>query len=378
MKPHDAIRDGLSWLSVSLVVFFSHSTFGSPPENERPRALQASGGPGDPIVDLVHTRVLGHRTAAQVLEDFEKRAGVRPTAVVIPINVSEGLTFENRLGYATFIADPHGLRIGLADAVRMFARENVDVYLCLTPTFPFLRTGTMDIVDIVYEETSSLCINKRKSQKIVGYIVEDAIRIAKAEIEGAANPKSRLRGFVLNIVNLWGMNAENERIMLTCFCPECRRSLEEAGIAMKDFERFPNPWNLLLQDTGTAIGHIDIGHGSTRAKRIDEIVAQSMLKGYAQDAFPDSGTTEIQRLAAKVYDYMEARHKITVNAAARIFKTVKVWLPEGHTVLITEGTPYNWTAGCFLGDLDNPDIVDEIWFDPLSHGIEIRKRLSHT
>lgn len=369
MRSHVILRHTLYCFSVAII---SHGTFGSPRENEHPPPLQVSAGPGDPVVDLVHTRVLAHRTARQVLDDFESRAGVRPTAVVIPINVSEGLTFSNRLGYATFVADPHGQRVVLSNAVRMFAHENVDIYLCLTPTLPFLRTGTMNIVDIIYDESPRLCINKRKSQKIFSIIVEEAIAIAKTEIDGAANPKARLRGFVLNIVNLWGMGAKNERILLTCFCPECRRSLVEAGISMQDFETFPNPWNLLLKDTGTGISHIDIGHGRTRAERIDEIVGQSMLRGFSQDAFPNVGSTDIQRLASKVYDYMQARHKITVDAAARIFRTVKKHLPDTDTILITEGTPYNWTAGCFLGDLDDPDIIDEIWFDPSSHGVEIR------
>lgn len=316
------------------------------------------------LVDIPHLRLLEIQSAREILDQFEAEAGYPCSGVVLPLTVPEGLTFQNRLGYPTYIASPYGSPIDLERAVRDFATEGVDIYVCLTPTMSFVRTDTLNVVDIVYDEAASFCINKKKAQKVLGIVIEDALQYVTAAMASVSNPKSNFRGIAINVVDLWGMSAENERIMLTCFCPACRESLGKLGIDLKDFETFPNPWNLLLRDRMGGIEHISgVGYGVTRAERVSEIRSQSKLRGFAEQAFGNQSEENLDQLASKALSYMEARQRITLDGLEELFNVARSVVPELRRIVITEGDAYNFTAGLFLKDIDNPELVDELWFD---------------
>ena len=139
---------------------------------------------------------------------------------------------------------------------------------------------------------------------------------------------------------------------------------------LRHFKDSPNPWNLALTDNGTGIGYIDTIDPDTTP---EDIVALSRQKGYSS-VFGQAEDNHLQSLAAKLLDYIKVRHQLTVEAMNNIYDEAFNGLDAPpRRIILTEGCPYNWTAGIVLKELDHPlrdgdthPPFDEVWFNNVS------------
>jgi len=159
------------------------------------------------------------------------------------------------------------------------------------------------------------------------------------------------------------MGARGDNIYLTCFCRECQDYLKAARVDLSEFERFPNPWNLALRDSGSGIGFIS---QITSFTDPDQIVELSRLHGFCDRLTPPS--EGFKHWASQLRDYMRARHDQTESSMKRVFDSFRDALPGGNRILITESDDYDWTAGLFFDLVDERGLLDEIWVDPADTG----------
>src|SRR5258708_6699281 len=195
---------------------------------------------GGSILDIPHTAVLRYASPDELVSIFKEQWGVAPEAVVLPVTNPDGLLFpveglsEALSAYATNLSSSIK---DLADAIHRFAELGLDVYLLVDPTFPFLKSDPLHIIDIAGDPSRQLCFGNPRTQDIVAAVLGTGVDAALATTK---NTRGKLRGIVLDLVNLWPMGGENNRLELTCFCPSCEVVLEnlKPGIIRK-FKTFP-------------------------------------------------------------------------------------------------------------------------------------------
>lgn len=321
------------------------------------------------VMDIPHPALLRYSEPKVLIAQFEEAWGTKPEAVVLPVTVADGLMFrveglsEQISPYA--IGFSGGLK-DFQDIVHTFAKEGLDIYLLIVPTLQFVGTDALHIVDIVGDGSAQLCISNPRSQDVIAAVLGTGVDLA---IETTKNTQGKLKGVVIDIVDLWPMGGKNKRLELTCFCPSCEKYIEEHKPGLiRQFRTFPNPWNLLLQATTTGIGHIDEVHPNSTAS---EIIGLSRQKGY-DEVFEDRTMPILLDQAGVLLDYIEVRHNQTVAAVTAIFEQALQDLDSiPRRIILTEGSYYDWTAGIQLERLDKslPQGAlpfDEIWFDPSS------------
>jgi hypothetical protein len=318
------------------------------------------------ILDIPHPAVLRYREPKQLIDDFAASWGVAPEAVALPLTAPDGLLF--RVEGLSDAISPYAVVSpelkDFQDIVYAFASMGLGVYLTLDPTLPFIRTGALHIIDIVGDSSASLCISNPRSQDIAGAILGTGVDLA---LTATTEAKGKVKGVVLDVVGLWPMGANQERLELTCFCPSCEKyfNTTQPGL-LKHFRTFPNPWNLLLRDSGTGISYVD----DVRMRSSeDDVVGLSRQKGF-HEVFEDKSNANLRVQAQLLLDYIRVRHEQTVAAVQQVFTQALREVAGVSRVLITEGVYYGWTGGLLLERLDVASSAgrpyDEIWFDPSS------------
>ncbi len=328
---------------------------------------------GLPIMDIPYLGILRYFKPEALIKRFTDNWGIKPQAVVLPIAYSDGLLFEVE-GLRDLRSPNAKIAEDLkefSDVVYAFAKEGLKIYLLLDPTLQFIRTNALHLIDIVGDSSASVCIGNPSSREVIAAILGTAIDETLNAV-ATLGDKQVLEGVVIDAVNIWPMGAANQRLELNCFCPSCERYFNQENDKLLPFFRdFPNPWNLLLKDTGSGIGFIDDIKQSSTA---DEIVGLSRQKGY-YSIFEKKEPGELLKSAEILREYIRIRHEQTLFAINEIFQKALGGLPPNimpKRVILLEGVYYGWTSGLQLDRLDRVATVntvnpyDEIWFDPSS------------
>jgi len=319
------------------------------------------------VMDVPHLAVFKYSDPRGLIQNFEKTWGVKPEAVVLPVNAPDGLYFpvdgiSEQL--STYSSNFAGSLKDFQDIILAFSQNNVSIYLLADPTLPFVRTAALHVIDIVGDSSGLACIGNPRTQDVVAAILGTAIDIT---IETTKNSPGKLRGVVMDTVNLFPMGGKKERLELTCFCPSCEKFFNERNSKLlTKFKTFPNPWNLLLRATDTGIEpsyNIRVNHTG------EDVVGLSRQKGF-HEVFEDKSTGFLVDQASVVLDYIRIRHDQVVASIGEIFNQALNELESLPTrVLLTEGFYYDWTSGIQLERLDilpsepNSLPYDEAWFD---------------
>ena len=334
---------------------------------------------GSNLVDIPHLGLLRYVEPKRIKTWFKDRWGTEPKGVVLPVAHPEGLLFKvDKLDepISPYAQVSESLK-DFQEVVREFAQQGLDIYLLINPTLEFVRAAPLHIINILGDSSHALCIGNPKSRAIVAAILGTGVDITKMATRDTAG---KLAGVVLDVVNLFPMGAKNERLELTCFCPSCEEWFENnAPGLLRNFRTFPNPWNLLLKDSGMGIGFI--GHVRLGSQP-EDIVGLSKQKGF-NEIFKEKANDlpYLMEQAALLLRYMRARHDQVIASVRDIFDEALQGLEQPpNRVLLVEGSYYGWTSGLQLEDLDRKYLdkvqseetrvpYDEIWFDPAPTGI---------
>lgn len=334
---------------------------------------------GDNLVDIPHLGLLRYVEPQKIKRWFKDKWSTEPKGVVLPVAHPEGLLFKVD-GLDEPISPYARVSESLKeypDVVQAFAQQGLDIYLLINPTLEFVRAAPLHIIDIVGDGSHALCVGNHMSRAIVAAILGTGVDITRMVTK---NTPGKLAGVVLDVVNLFPMGAKDDRLELTCFCPSCEEWFEtnDPGL-LRNFRTFPNPWNLLLQDSGTGISFIDdVRLGS----QPEDIVGLSRQKGFNK-IFKDKENDfpYLREQAALLLRYMRVRHDQVIASVRDIFDEALHGLEQlPIRILLVEGSYYGWTSGLQLEDLDRTHLdgtrteetrvpYDEIWFDPAATDI---------
>ncbi len=335
---------------------------------------------GEGLLDIPHPLILRYKSPEELIAEFEKNFGVKPTGVVLPAIATDGLMYPcekielplSRYTYAT------GKFQDFQTTVADFASQEAikTIYLSIEPTLQFVTTDALHVVDIVGDGSSQVCIGNQRTQELISTILGIGIDKTLAILEEKKS-QAKLAGAVIDCVDLWPQGARNDRLELTCFCESCLQYFKEESRSpelIDKFRTFPNPWNLVLKDRGDGIGYIDdLPKGVTET----QIIGLSRQKGFLE-IFKETSEQELIQQAGFLLDYMQLRHNQTVLALHSIFDEAFKDLekPELKRIVLLEGIHYDWTSGLQLTRLDDPDEgipkFDEIWFNPTSSDLYTR------
>jgi len=340
-------------------------------------------GSGDGILDIPHPAILRYRSPSQLIEDFRKDWGQKPKGVVLPITTPDGLLFDIKdsgLQVSTYRYFDDSSK-DIFDAAFEFAQLNQDIYLLLDPSLQFVQTNALHITDIAGDNSPQVCIGNRRAQEMIGMLLGTGMDLLKERLSPLDQHGKtwKLAGIILDAVDLLPMGtSDNGRLELTCFCESCRKFFsDEQPDLLKQFDTFPNPWNLVLKDSGTGISYIQSLPKSISG---DEIIGLSRKKAFDLIFEKEIGNKDDATLASyakHLKSYMQVRHLQITQAIAAIFKEALNGFSEDPAknpkrIILTEGDYYSWTAGIQLDRLDEVPTIgksvpcDEVWFDSTS------------
>lgn len=319
------------------------------------------------VIDIPHPLTLKLQTPEQLIQHFRLEWGEDPEGVVLPVTTAGGIMFKVN-GLEDFCSPTLDQLEGdgtFRYLVNMFSNLGMDIYLSIDPTLPFIQTDSLSIVDILGDPSAQLCVNNPRSQEIISAILGTGIDIA-LESTSSQGKKGKLRGCVIDAVDLWPLGGVEDRLELTCFCSACNRFFQSAAPKLlHSFKKSPNPWNLLLRVTPTGIAHIDdIGVETS----LEEVIALSQQKGFVE-VFRDREETELLEYAKSLTEYIEARHNLTVRALIDIFEQAYYDLSQTERldrIVLTEGSRYDWTSGIQVERLTPDTGITEVWIEQLS------------
>jgi len=307
------------------------------------------------VLDIAHPAVLGGESLKELTGRFmhEWRIEDLPAAVCLPAFTQQGPWFENRFGVR-----PHQAARGtlISNAAREAAALPTEVVLVVDPTVKWLAEN-LELVDIRGNKSAQPCIFKTETRKLLAGLVGECLDQIGSHV-AAGQTHVAFDG-----VDLWPMGAEAQRIMLTCFCGQCSARLLQEGVNIPEFKRVPNAWNLALADSGTGISFVDRFTGVFGDVSATHILDAAKLKGFDQP-FAQAPQAALHAYATLLLQYMDARHRMTVEAAKEVFDTLaSAGSFSGKRIFISECMEYDWTGGTFLAKLDAPSICDELWYD---------------
>lgn len=325
---------------------------------------------GNGIIDIPHTALLRYLDPKNIKGWFREKWGSEPIGVVLPVALPDGLLFpveglDEPISPYARISD--NLK-EFQDIVRAFSQQGLEIYLLLNPTLEFVRAQPLHIVDIAGDGSHALCVGNPISRAIASAILGTGIDIVRNVTK---NTPGKLAGVILDVVNLFPMGARNQRLELTCFCPSCEEWFEQYSPGLlKNFKTFPNPWNLILKDSGSGISFIDdIRSDSTP----DDVLGLSKQKGFDEIFSDQKERAFLLEQARLLLKYIHVRHDQVLASANDIFAEALQGLEvTPKRILLLEGNYYGWTTGLQLENLDitktDSMIIpyDEIWFDPAS------------
>ncbi|MBI5571524.1 MAG: hypothetical protein HY914_16385 [Desulfomonile tiedjei] len=321
---------------------------------------------GECVIEIPDIAFLRAGGVSDFIKEFEGTYQAKPVAVAVPIVNGDGVAFgDSTLPTGKYLTH-RGTPLDFASMVKECTSKGLDVYLTLDPTLEFVRTSALHIVDIVGDSSSHVCFYKRKTRHFLKELVRRALSIAT---EATGRGGQRVRGLGVDIVNLWPMGASNEgKLELNCFCRECMEALDRVALRdypsgiCREFGRFPNPWNLMLQDEGTGLKPLrTVGHRDSPI----EVVEKSRQVGFAKIYDEHDPDRNLVTEATVLLRYLEIRHQMVVEVLHDLFVTARQHGGDNISrVIYTENDPYDFSAGVFVEKLDDPTVCDELWLDP--------------
>jgi hypothetical protein len=339
-------------------------------------------GAGEGLLDIPHPVILQYRTPDELIQEFKMNWGETPSGVILPVTTPDGLLFDvPDIGLpSSKYKIPEEKFLGWTGSVAAFAEKGLDIYLLIDPTLDFVNTDALHIVDISGSGSAQVCIGNERGREVISAILMTGIDFVLDTLNDdkyKLHEKSKLAGVVIDVVNLFPMGTGNKgRLELTCFCESCLEQFKRSDSSLLDkFRTFPNPWNLVLKDSGSGISYIDNLppditpkqiFGLSRQKAFDEIFGQ------------DNSDLKLKQYAEDLLKYMEVRHQQVVEALKDIFSQVLNFDNDSKPhepikrIVLSEGVHYDWTSGLQLGRLDKAkeqrDLcpIDEIWFNSTS------------
>nr|VFK36779.1 MAG: hypothetical protein BECKSD772F_GA0070984_100528 [Candidatus Kentron sp. SD]VFK40393.1 MAG: hypothetical protein BECKSD772E_GA0070983_100628 [Candidatus Kentron sp. SD]VFK78336.1 MAG: hypothetical protein BECKSD772D_GA0070982_101212 [Candidatus Kentron sp. SD] len=323
-------------------------------------------GAGERVAFIPDLRVLEFLTPKECIDAFQQDWGDADTqqAVCLPLIGIDGVAFPNELCGATMVraktgSDRAPAKKSLGQIASEFAGMGAKLYLYVCPSMEFLQIEACHVLDIRNSGSPSACVHKEKTQEIMKYLIGAGLDHVQ---EALGEHEARIQGLAIDITDLWGMGGKDEKLYPTCFCEECRAYLEEQGVALEQFETYPNPWNLALEVSDSGISYMD---NLSRDESPASIRGKSALRGFGA-AFG----SEAEKLGAAdaLMKYMVARHGMVEAFLSSIFEEAKVYPSENEErslrkIAVCEGGDYDWTAGVFPPSLSGK-IIDELWLDP--------------
>ena len=320
---------------------------------------------GDCVAYIPDLRILEYMTPEECLSDFKKDWGEtgKSPAVCLPLVGIGGVAYKNHIAPEIKVqckidsmkADFKSLGQIAAD----FNKLGCDLYLYVNPIMQFLEIPSTHVLDNKNEGSPMSCVHKKKTREFVKYLIALGIIHVSEHFD---NPADAIKGIVMDITDLWGMGAEDDKLTLTCFCEECREYFSDHDVNLSNFNAYPNPWNLALKDSGTGVSYMDnISYGEIA----NSIVGKSSVRGF--DGVFGSEKEKLQA-AENLMAYMKARHDMVEDFLVDVFHQPYTFSDNSATdslkrIAIVEGTEYDWTAGVFPGSL-KPSVLDELWLDP--------------
>jgi hypothetical protein len=315
------------------------------------------------VLDVPILQFLRQGGIKELIAQHKRDWGDEPGAVCLPITAPDGLNLPVQGSGLPLSENSHAHGAGreFGEIISEISGIGLDIYLLLDPTMNFCNTDALHIKDIGGDSSSAICIGNPRSQELLAAILGAAVDEA---LVATQDGKGKLRGVVLDVVNLWPMSASNERVELTCFCRSCEKylSLREPKLVEK-FKTFPNPLNLLLKDSGTGIAHI---HDFDFDASPEYLLGLSKQRDYDQ-IFKNATEAVLRANALTILEYLKLRNEQVHEAIAAIFSEALNGLPDKISrVVLCSGFTYDWTSGLFLASLDTAPatVCDEVWFDP--------------
>lgn len=299
------------------------------------------------ILDIPDAALLATTPLSDLVDEFCHRLKIeKPDVICLPLIDFGGANYPSNIIDRN--SGPWAISdfLALAGEVKRIGSE---LYGSIIPSMNFLETSGLQTRTQYAREATGICLTNPASQKLLRACIDEAIDALKAKGIPTA-------GIVVDIVDINGMSASDNRIKLTCFCKYCTEALSRMGrFDYTVFKKFPNPINLFLRETPTGVSNFNVDLRQAKPEDVIELAKDYRI--YDPAMIPES---EADKWARVGLDYLEARSK--VNAASLEQIGAKCRSEGVKYAVITGFSHFDFTAGTDMWHLTSR-AVDQIWAD---------------
>lgn len=179
---------------------------------------------------------------------------------------------------------------------------------------------------------------------------------------------------VLSLHDLWPMSADGI-VRPNCFCRHCRESLEDLDPGLLEhFKTVPNPYDLVLRDSGGGIAHIHSFTSQTTPADLESLIQASHFPSYLTTSGRIQETeldSVLETWTGYIHRMVHARHALTVTAVNSVIAILREAWPASEVSVIVGDAPFDWTAGLFLDQLGQDIKADEFWVHPSNSYVQV-------
>ena len=277
--------------------------------------------------------------------EFVRRS---PREIVLPGVGYTGPNYDSSIhAYSSNVESNYLLPDWIRDAREILGEEGV-IWVSIHPDFGFLNSEALWLHNQYDDDLPQACINKPVVQSVIHDFMDEISQL------GGAN------GIALDVTDAYPNSGASgyEGVIAHCFCDFCTRDMKEKGFnePQSVFAGKKGIQRLVLkideEDGGTA--HIDPQQSWIDQRDVKSLVAFSIARQFVRDE-----ETELERDAARLLKYLDARSKVTAGAIRSVMSKCKE--KSLRAAVIMGSSSIDMCQMVNLATLDRVKAADEYW-----------------
>jgi len=282
------------------------------------------------------------------IDRFRESTRRSPTEIVLPGVGYNGPTYDSSIhAHPPFLRHNYLLPDWIREAREQLGEDAV-IWVSIHPDLGFMHNESLWLRNQYFDVLQQSCINNPVTRSVIHDFMD--------EISEAGG----INGITFDVTDAYPNSgaAGYQGLMSHCFCDFCTRDMREHGfkdppsvfVGDKGIQRLV--LNIDMETGGTA--HIDPPQSWIDQRDVQSLMAFSLARGFVSHT-----DSHLEREAAKLLQYLDARTKVTAEAVRSVLNKCRE--NNIRSAVILSSASIDMSQMVNLAALDRVKAADEYW-----------------